>query len=501
MKFKNVNPLRKLTEIFARDKEIAAEAVTTYGSLQMPGWPDFARALETYQHPMVALAVDSIVSSVLSSGFFFTSQDQKAKETVEQWSEKTGFRGLLFEVTKELVLCGNSFLLPEGSGENLRLYRIPLTWFRPKLDLALDDSLKVRIVNYYLQAKVGPQVREVRLPAERVIHLAFNVLDPSWPWGVGLAYQLISRRRDMLGREAPSPFEAEAALMRALIAYLQKAVPKRLFFFNVDKTKLIEDIRPELQEVLMDPALDYITNEKFEIIDVKAPGDLKWEFYDIFGNQFVAALRSPVVKLFTTPGFTEASAREATNVWELYVNALREYVEHVIETQIIPRVVGSDVKVEIHWGQPVRPELEFSQILTAAKADAYNAAIITREEARRMLRELGWMLEEEPTTPAVESFVFYSSQGRARVVDTLHQVEIYTADIEDIDKSTIRYYTIDAEKGISIAAAWVKSERRRRIVAIFFDKKLFDWTPEKAKDYYLSTFPSVIEKLRIPEPL
>ena len=86
-------------------------------------------------------------------------------------------------------------------------------------------------------------------------------------------------------------------------------------------------------------------------------------------------------------------------------------------------------------------------------------------------------------------------------MDTLHQVEIYTADIEDIDKSTIRYYTIDAEKGISIAAAWVKSERRRRIVAIFFDKKLFDWTPEKAKDYYLSTFPSVIEKLRIPEPL
>jgi hypothetical protein len=499
--FENVNPLRRLAEILAGEKEIAAEAVTAYGSLQMPGWPDFAKALETYQHPMVALAVDSIVSSVLSSGFYFTSQDHSAKEKVERWSEKVGFRGLLFEVVKELVLCGNSFLISEGSGEDLQLYRIPLTWFRPKLDLTLDDLLKVRIVNYYLQVKVGPQVREVRLPAEQVIHLAFNVLDPSWPWGVGLAYQLISRRRDMLGREAPSPFEAEAALMRALIAYLLKAVPKRLFYFNVDKTKLIEEIKPELQDILLDPPLDFITNEKFEITDVKAPGDLKWEFYDIFGNQFVAALRSPVVKLFTTPGFTEASAREATNVWELYVNALREHVEHVIETQIIPKVVGSSAKVEIHWGQPVRPELEFNQIIAAAKADAYNAAIVTREEARRMLRELGWMLEEEPAKPSIESFVFYSPQGRARVVDTLHQVEIYTADIDDIDKSTIRYYTIDADKGISIAAAWVKSERRRRIVAIFFDKKLYDWTPDKARDYYLSTFPAVIEKLRIPEPL
>jgi hypothetical protein len=501
MNFSNVNPFRKLIEALAGEKEIAAEAVTAYGTLQMPGWPDFQRALETYQHPMVALAVDSIVSHVLSSGFYFTSEDPAAKEGVEKWAEKTGFRGLLFEVTKELVLCGNSFLLPEGSGESLRLHRIPLTWFRPKLDLALIDSIKVKIVNYYLQVKVGPRVREVRLPAERVIHLAFNVLDPSWPWGVGLAYQLISRRRDMLGREAPSPYESEAALMRALISYLQKAVPRRLFYFNVDKTKLEEDIKPELQAVLIDPTLDYITNEKFEITDVKAPGDLKWEFYDIFGNQFVAALRSPVVKLFTTPGFTEASAREATNVWELYVNALREYVEHVIETQIIPRIVGPDAKVEIHWGQPVRPELEFSQILAAAKADAYNAAIITREEARRMLRELGWMLEEEPAKPTAESFVFPTAQGRARVVDTLDEVEIYTADIDDIDKSTIRYYTIDSERGISIATAWVKSERTRRIVAIFFDKKLYDWTPEKARDYYLTTFPSVLEKLKIPEPL
>ncbi len=496
-----MNPLRRLAEIFAGGREIAAEAITAYGSLQMPGWPDFARALETYQHPMVALAVDSIVSHVLSSGFFFTSEDPEAKERVERWSERTGFRGLLFDVVKELVLCGNSFLYPEGSGENLRLHRIPLTWFRPKLDLALDDSLKVRIVNYYLQVKVGPQVREVRLPADQVIHLSFNVLDPSWPWGVGLAYQLISRRRDMLGREAPSPFEAEAALMRALIAFLLKAVPKRLFYFNVDKSKLVEDIKPELQAILSDPPQDFITNEKFEVTDLKAPGDLKWEFYDIFGNQFVAALRSPVVKLFTTPGFTEASAREATNVWELYVNALREYVEHVIETLIIPKVTGSGANVEIHWGQPMRPELEFSQIIQAAKADAYNAAIITREEARRMLRELGWMLEEEPAKPAAESFVFLTPQGKARVVDTLHQVEIYTADIEDIDKSTIRYYTIDSEKGISIAAAWVKSERRRRIVAIFFDKKLYDWTPDKARDYYLTTFPSVIERLRIPEPL
>jgi hypothetical protein len=270
---------------------------------------------------------------------------------------------------------------------------------------------------------------------------------------------------------------------------MDRSVPKRIIRFDVGDDQL-NRIRSEIEPVLKDPGSDFVTNAKFEVGELKAPERLRFEYYQIFENMFTAALRSPVVKLFTTPGFTEASAREATSMFELFTNAVRELVEHVLETKVFPLVTPEHV--EIHWGQPKRPELSFAEIIQAARADAYNPAIISREEARKMLRELGWILEEAEGETVGEAFSFQ----RGKLVDTLDEVEIYLVPVDDIDKTTIRYYSVDAERGVSLAVAWVKSRRERQVVALFFDKKLYDWTPERARDYYANTFPSVLEKLR-----
>jgi hypothetical protein len=473
---------REQTSVFA----VEDKTVKVYGGFD---WPDFRAALEAYRNPMIAHAVDSVTASILSSGFYFTSEKPEAAEKVSRWAEKVGLRALLFDVIRELVLTGNSFLKPEGRGENLQLYRIPLTWFRPELDVVVDGE-KVIVVNYYIDVEAGTY-RDLRrvLPASEVIHFAFNVLSPDRPWGCGIAYQLVTRQRDWKGREVPSPLEAEATLRRDLILFMDRSVPKRIIRFDVGDDKL-DEIRNKIEPVLKDPGSDFVTNAKFEVGELKAPERLRFEYYQIFENMFTAALRSPVVKLFTTPGFTEASAREATSMFELFTNAVRELVEHVLETKVFPLVTPEHV--EIHWGQPQRPELRFMEIIQAARADAYNPAIISREEARKMLRELGWILEEAEAVAAGEAFSFQ----RGKLVDTLDEVEIYLVPIDDIDKTTIRYYSVDAERGISLAVAWVKSRRERQVVALFFDKKLYDWTPEKARDYYANTFPSVLEKLR-----
>jgi hypothetical protein len=473
---------REQTSVFA----VEDKTVKVYGGFD---WPDFRAALEAYRNPMIAHAVDSVTASILSSGFYFTSEKPEAAEKVSRWAEKVGLRALLFDVIRELVLTGNSFLKPEGRGENLQLYRIPLTWFRPELDVVVDGE-KVIVVNYYIDVEAGTY-RDLRrvLPASEVIHFAFNVLSPDRPWGCGIAYQLVTRQRDWKGREVPSPLEAEATLRRDLILFMDRSVPKRIIRFDVGDDKL-DEIRNKIEPVLKDPGSDFVTNAKFEVGELKAPERLRFEYYQIFENMFTAALRSPVVKLFTTPGFTEASAREATSMFELFTNAVRELVEHVLETKVFPLVTPEHV--EIHWGQPQRPELRFAEIIQAARADAFNPAIISREEARRMLRELGWILEEAEAVAAGEAFSFQ----RGKLVDTLDEVEIYLVPVDDIDKTTIRYYSVDAERGISLAVAWVKSRRERQVVALFFDKKLYDWTPEKARDYYANTFPSVLEKLR-----
>jgi hypothetical protein len=112
-------------------------------------WPDFKAALEAYKNPMIANAVDSVTASILSSGFYFTSEKPEAAEKVSRWAEKVGLRALLFDVIREVVLTGNSFLKPVGRGEALQLYRIPLIWFRPELDLVVEEE-KVSVVNYYI---------------------------------------------------------------------------------------------------------------------------------------------------------------------------------------------------------------------------------------------------------------------------------------------------------------------------------------------------------------
>jgi hypothetical protein len=465
------------------------EVKTVYGGQYE--WPDFRAALEAYRNPMIALAVDSITASILSSGFYFTSESPEAVDRVSGWAEKAGLRSLLFDVIREVVLTGNSFLRPEGRGEGLQLHRIPLIWFRPKLDLVVEGE-KVVVQNYYIDVKVGAYTElDRKLPAEEVIHFAFNVLNPEWPWGCGIAYQIVTHQRDWKGREVPSPLESEATLRRDLILFMDKAVPKRILRFDVGEVELREKIIPEMESLLKEPGADLLTNRKFEMSELKPPERLRFEYYQIFENMFTAALRSPVVKLFTTPGFTEASAREATSLFELFTNAVRELVEHVLETRVFPLVTPEHV--EIHWGQPQRPELKFTEIIQAARADAFNPAIISREEARKILRELGWILEDEDGLGPLKREEAF---GRGRIVDTLDEVEIYLVPVDDIDKTTIRYYSVDVEKGVSLAVAWVKSRRERMPVALFFDKKLYPWTVDKSRDFYQNIFPTILEKVK-----
>ena len=451
-------------------------------------WPNFAKALEAYKNPMVALAVDSIVGQILSTGFYFTSDDVRALRAVERWSEKVGLRGLLFDILRDLVLTGNCFLMPEGRGEDLVLHRLPLKFFTGNAVVAYDGP-KTRFSSYELAVQVGSHYETIQLPADEVIHLAWNVLDPSVPWGYGLAYQLVTDTTDWMGRRVPNPLETEATLRRDIILYMDRSIPKRIIRFpGVGDDEMKATLIPQFHKILTDPGSDIITNKNIETGKLDPPGQLNIQYYiEFLENVFTTALRTPVIKLFAKPGFTEASAREAVSLFEVFVNAIREYVEHILETKIFP-LVSSAGKIEIHWGQPKKPQLRIVDILMAARADAFSPALITPKEARMLLREAGWMIPTD--TEAEEAF------GRGRIVDGLKYVEIYLVQPDDVDRATVRYLTLDSMKGISLAVAYVKSTKDRRPVALFFDKGVYPWTPEKARDYYLDVFPTALSQLQ-----
>jgi hypothetical protein len=80
-------------------------------------------------------------------------------------------------------------------------------------------------------------------------------------------------------------------------------------------------------------------------------------------------------------------------------------------------------------------------------------------------------------------------------VDTHDYVYLYYVDPNLIDFATIRYLTLDSERGITMAVADVMGDEPnvlRRPVFLSFDKRF--WRLETAQRWYDTVFPSYIMK-------
>ncbi|RLI22265.1 hypothetical protein DRO54_01490, partial [Candidatus Bathyarchaeota archaeon] len=114
-------------------------------------------------------------------------------------------------------------------------------------------------------------------------------------------------------------------------------------------------------------------------------------------NEFYLGLSTPLPKLFTAPGFTEASANVAVKVDEKRIMALQRLLKRVVERELFAPVLAkagfnpAKARVRLNWGIPEKPEYTVSDVLKA-----YEDGAISREEARRILKNLGWALEEGP---------------------------------------------------------------------------------------------------------
>jgi len=115
-------------------------------------------------------------------------------------------------------------------------------------------------------------------------------------------------------------------------------------------------------------------------------------------DEFILGLQTPLPKLIIKRGFTEASAKAALELVERKVVALQRFIKRVIERQVFSQVVlearfdPKKAAVRLNWGVSERPELVVKDIL-----DAFEKGMINREEARKMLANMGWRVEVQDT--------------------------------------------------------------------------------------------------------
>jgi len=439
--------------------------------------------------PHVRMCVDAIASAVIASGYVVHSENPEVKNQVESYikARENEFIDIIKRIVTSLAIFDEAYI---EAHENVSFPRIIAPW-----------TVQVQRDNYgrILGYKQFVHVR-IDLTPDEVIHLKAN----SW---LDFAYAV--PKIQTLYRTLMVKREAELFYYQIL---MRKGVPAKFFVYKGG---------------------DRATFEQFaDVVARTKPGTTlfamgEWEMKDL-GNP-VSDLRIPdiidncvqtIISIFGVPrillGYTEAATLETSrNQIVVFQQRIRD-LQNIISaglTEAFKRITKLDgFKIDLlEW---TNPEQQMRMAVTKLQA-----GIISIDEARKELGlpEVKQDYTQIPIPPGTGQFVGLELQEalsriqnlleesrRAfpekavmypRWLETHEYVYLYYVDPNIIDLATIRYVTLDSERGIVMAVADVKGDEPgiiRRPVFISFDKRF--WRLESAQKWYETVFPSFIMK-------
>jgi len=342
------------------------------------------------QDPATKAAVDFIADQTVGMGFYITAEDPGAKTVVDEFNEAVNLDGMLAQAAREIVGFGNSFWERIEPDHLETLQILPLT----SIERILRD--RYGVVHGYKQSfRYGSSL----LDAQRIIHFCWNPVDGE-AFGTGTLRSLAETMQLNNGETRPCYATMKAGIEKGMTEIIKKfAGPTELWKFpGVPDDKASE--YASLLRGMPREGARFVVNVPAEVEVVTVDPRSRFEAYvEHVWNQFILGLQTPLPKLFTTPGFTEASARAAVEVAERKVMALQRFLKRIVEREVFVPVVeqaGFDpvkAQVRLNWGIPEKPELTVGDQLRALELGA-----IRGEELRKMLIKQGWELWEPKQT-------------------------------------------------------------------------------------------------------
>jgi hypothetical protein len=348
--------------------------------------------------PTCKSSVDLLAASTVGMGFYTTCEQgqERAKAAVDSFCEEVNIDCLLNDMAKSLIACGNDFwlkLMPDKLSDVLRM---PIDSVeRVQLTAVQGLKLPYKVEGYKLRSTYQGSASSVLSP-DVVIHWRLNTSNTS-SLGLGLLQVLVhtltvgadkrpaySWMKAKIERIMPRIFEKYAG--PDVLAYLEKADPATIKQFE----SAIKN-RPEEGAWLF-------YNKPCEVkpvtIDPRAQGFVY--YIDHIVNQFYLGCETPLPRLFSTPGFTEASARAALDLQDMLIRPTQRYIKRQVEREIFSPILrqnGFDAlkaKVRLNWGSPETPELIPADLIHAAQI-----GLIRPEEFRKNAVKFGWELWDD----------------------------------------------------------------------------------------------------------
>jgi hypothetical protein len=357
-------------------------------------------AIDAYIHDTdIFDAINFISNAALSQGFYVAGDEEywngKVVDLVEEfnrsirWGNRRGERGLgelLRIVTKELLYGGNTFVEMLTPNNLQMLNQVELSSIYKIYRNEAGDISKI-------QQLIGGKLND--LDPDSIIHIPWLQIDRE-PFGRGLIQPLIAPRIDVKGRQIPPLYKIKASLEYDIYRMIhRRGVPRSVFSFPEASDEIIQSYSQELKDPDVDAS--FATNTQVAIAsEGSGPAQGLQNLILHLDKRFQAGLQTPINNLLNSSGYTEASARVAEELGMLIVKDLQMRLKHAIENELYERIIlqaGLDpkkAKIELHWGARQEPEYTLTDLV-----NVFDRKLITVGEARKILRKVGWELEDD----------------------------------------------------------------------------------------------------------
>lgn len=333
-------------------------------------------------------------------GFYTTVNERyekadEAKHAIDGFSENVNLDVLLCDMARALIACGNDFWLritPENVAD---LHRLPIDAVEKIEQSCLQDGgLKIpyAVEGYRLRHGFGGEA----LKLEALIHWRMNCTGSSG-FGTGVLQVLLhslSFQSDRRSAYACMKARIERIMPRIFEKY---AGPDVLALLENADDATIQQFERAIRSRSEEGAWLFYSG-KGDIKPVTLDPRARFEYYvDHIINQFYLGCETPLPRLFSTPGFTEASAKAALDLQSMLVKPAQRYVKRQVERAIFDPILEqagfepAKAQARLNWGSPKSPDVVIADMLRAAEL-----SLIRSEEFRKNAVKFGWELWEKP---------------------------------------------------------------------------------------------------------
>lgn len=410
------NPLAPLVNrVRARFHEAALFLTETEKVMGVSPDVSFKTMTRVYLGDLGARAsIDFLADQIAGQGFYTTmneeyqekSDGKTAKEIVDAFCADYGVDELLQASARYLVGWGNVFWWVGNPSRFKFLSLVPL-------EIVKDSGVKFDVDGELERLELDWKRQPSEIQGDELIHLAYNVMTAK-PLGVGLLQSLCTPLDVGDGETRESFYQIKAKIHSGMADTIYTfGAPNELWSFpGLSKERLqeffaqIKSIPRRGSRFVFNPP----SGSEAKVQPIVAERMRGLDYYvETLEDEYVLGLQTPLAKLVTKTGFTEASANAALEIAERRVLAIQRFLKRGVERFLFDRVVAAagldpaKAQVRLDWGMPESLDYEkltqiLGQLTELLKVDP---TVIGHEELRKILRDVAKLpLEEEE--PAAE---------------------------------------------------------------------------------------------------